>query len=68
MPRQLSTTTVGSAICAIALVVRREVRRATASTTLRVMTWVSTVAVIGWLIGQLGELVTVLTIIRRVRR
>ena len=39
----------------------REVRRAAASKTLRVMTWVSTVAVIGWMVGHLGELVTVLT-------
>ena len=52
---------IGITICAIALVVLREVRRAAAGTTLRVMTWVSTVAVIGWLIGHLGELVTVLT-------
>ncbi|HEY5981377.1 MAG TPA: hypothetical protein VIT41_17260 [Microlunatus sp.] len=52
---------IGITVCAIALVVLREVRRAAASTTLRVMTWVSTVAVTGWLIGHLGELVTVLT-------
>jgi hypothetical protein len=52
---------VGVTVCAIGLIVLREVRRAAASRTLRVMTWVSTVAVTGWLIGHLGELVTVLT-------
>ena len=52
---------IGITVCGIGLVVLREVRRAAASKTLRVMTWVSTVAVIGWLIGHLGELVTVLT-------
>jgi hypothetical protein len=52
---------LGITLCTIGVVVLREVRRAAASKTLRVMTWVSTVAVIGWMVGHLGELVTVLT-------
>ncbi len=52
---------LGITLCVIGLIVLREVRRATSSKTLRVLTWVSTVAVLGWLVGHLGELVTVLT-------
>lgn len=52
---------LGITLCVIGVIVLREVRRAAASKTLRVMTWVSTVAVTGWMIGHLGELVTVLT-------
>ena len=52
---------LGITVCAVGVVVLCAVRRAAASKTLRVMTWVSTVAVIGWMVGHLGELVTVLT-------
>lgn len=52
---------LGITLCAIGVVVLREVRRAAAGRTLRVMTWVSTVSMIGWAVGHLGELVTVLT-------
>ena len=52
---------LGITVCAVGVVVLREVRRAAASTTLRVLTWVSTVTMIGWMVGHLGELVTVLT-------
>ncbi len=52
---------IGVPLCLLAVVVLRSVRRAAGSRTLRVMTWISTVAFAAWAIGHAGELVTVLT-------
>ena len=52
---------LGIALCAGGVVALRGVRRAAVSRALRVMTWVSTVAMTGWVLGHLGELATVLT-------
>lgn len=52
---------IGIPLCVLAVLVLRSVRSAAASKTLRVMTWVSTVAFVAWAVGHTGELVTVLT-------
>lgn len=52
---------IGVPLCLLAIVVLRSIRRAARSRTLRVMTWISTVAFAAWGIGHAGELVTVLT-------
>lgn len=52
---------LGITVCALGVLTLRGVRQATTSRTLRVMTWVSTVAFFGWAVGHTGELATVLT-------
>jgi hypothetical protein len=52
---------LGIIVCALGVLILRGVRQATTSRTLRVLTWVSTVAFAGWAVGHTGELVTVLT-------
>lgn len=52
---------LGIAVCALGVLVLRAVRRAASSRTIRVMSWVGTVAFVGWAVGHTGELVTVLT-------
>lgn len=52
---------LGIAVCVLGVLVLRAVRRAATSKALRVMTWVGTVAFLGWAVGHAGELVTVLT-------
>ena len=52
---------LGIALCTVAVLTLRSVRRNAASRTLRVLTWISTVAFLAWLIGHAGELATVVT-------
>ena len=52
---------LGITVCTAAVLTLRGIRRHGASTTLRVMTWVSTVAFLAWLVGHTGELATVVT-------
>lgn len=52
---------IGVPLCLLAIVDLRSIRRAAPSTTLRVMTWISTVAFAAWAVGHAGELATVLT-------
>ena len=52
---------IGITICTIAVLTLRSIRRRATSRTLRVMTWISTVAFVAWAVGHTGELVTVLT-------
>ena len=52
---------VGIVICAIAVVLLRSLRRASASKVVRVLTWVTTAAYVGWIVGHIGELGVVLT-------
>ena len=52
---------LGIALCTAAVLTLRSIRRNAASKTLRVMTWVSTVAFFAWFVGHAGELATVVT-------
>lgn len=52
---------LGIALCTVAVLTLRSIRRHAASKTLRVLTWIGTVAFLAWLIGHAGELVTVVT-------
>lgn len=52
---------IGLALCTAAVLTLRAVRRAAVSKTLRVMTWVATIAFLAWAVGHAGELFTVLT-------
>lgn len=52
---------LGIAVCLVAVLLLRGIRRGARTTTLRVMTWITSVAFAGWAVGHAGELVVVLT-------
>lgn len=52
---------LGITVCGLAIWSLRRIRQSAASTTLRVMSWICTVAFASWAVGHTGELVTVLT-------
>lgn len=52
---------LGVALCTVAVLTLRSIRRHAASKTLRVLTWISTVAFLAWFVGHAGELATVVT-------
>lgn len=52
---------IGIVVCTLAVMLLRGLRRASASKVVRVLTWVATVAYVGWTIGHVGELGVVVT-------
>lgn len=51
----------GITVCTLAVLALRSIRGRATSKTLRVMTWIVSVAFVAWAVGHTGELVTVLT-------
>jgi phosphatidylserine synthase len=51
---------IGIPLCLAGILLLSKVRAGSASRTVRVMTWISTVCFAGWLIGHLGELLVVI--------
>lgn len=52
---------LGITVCGLGVLTLRGVRQAAISKSLRVLTWISTVAFVAWAVGHTGELATVLT-------
>lgn len=51
---------IGIPLCLASILVLSRIRHESASRTVRAMTWVVTAALVGWLIGHLGELLVVI--------